>query len=1632
MATNPSLVKFRQILRRSLFLTGAEAQLFDQIPESILDSIFRHNFNGNLAMAERVLFNRYKRVDEVDRPRLEQEKRDIHNMARMSRQLAQEISSGRDILFVTDNDNDGSLSQAVILEFLKIIPEDMRPNIHVEFAQPIGGARGLTQEVVDLAVEARGWAPDHPFTIVTADNGINSRDQQERIADHYPKSTLIITDHHLPDENKVVLENDRTAIVNPKYKPIEYFKTKNISGANVLGVLLDGVAKEIIERHASLEGDGAEMTLEQRQALDNIAEIGIWANLLDYANADIADMPVRPYIIEKALNLRPLLNVSNSMSNLITSSFSEEEVRAALAPAEGVKEEWLREKLDEVATLNVMARKLLGVYQTYKDQDDSQLDENAFYAALTEEMEGPDFTYSSINPNYIEQLRPLIFNLTAIDNKHLFMTLLSDTMVDVFQELRKIEREILETLRTTELLRQEKRANSTILYPVDAAVTKVFNRKLLGKAYNLENNGFLLILNHLEEAEYTGSMRSLYPMSQILEGKEAIEQELGVSLDFQGHEMAAGFFIRAREGQKVTPETVTRLNEWIDGRVAEIKMEERLNQMPNLELDFTAVGLANKVNAAIKSNLAGMRGLPAVLRFSPNKGDEVFVTDPETTNQISLSEIVKRKKYGYQAIKTDFDGSAIVVPIEILRAVVESNYQKGIRLSYMDEGVFMGNQVVEMETMPNLIPFQGGRKDQEELLSYYQETYKDSNFIPLSRQDFRDSPYFRFNRYGQKEFERWESLMIRMLDETGADVMAVIDTEGTGLGKAPKCFNLGGTNIIIDPTSGKIKNEADFEPGYFRDTDGNEFLLDEAQINALIPLEDDEVVNTGGRGTTLYKVSLERGMGMGKRYFYPGPTSDMEPITNLKHEDGEVIYNRTVSGFAFAFLIKNKDFAITKEFEDLTGIGQWMVERAGKSALSVDKAVTNYYSNLKNMHGEPAKIIFQAHNMPYDKGVISANFQMLNTMMGDHLTSDTAKIARKAKLAYDDTPVSSFDGIEGLPAKAYFYDSPYSDYSMTTFLALCEEGKGGVFADTTSKILLRYTPETEKFSIIDRKENREIELSCTMHELLEAKEFGQLPNNAVRYSVERLSARAMIRNIILMDKPDPVRVDLLPHEAPFRAALEAFQDNYHFDSTPENNIENFRDSLMANLDSEILSEVDMDDFVHRFLNANRDLQAKFHDGWIYEKVLAHFEPAGRAKVAENVIEQINYYTDLPEHKILQVIDDVIRFKEHFGIDHALVHEQHNNIRQRSEDGQGLSDTAYEAILPQMLAMMKFYNPFYKSLDLAVMRLVEDNIKGSLIQTMLSDDYINELARDSFSVKQMLAFNRQAKTDVIKLAQGMAQGSTMLRGDPIKLKLSTGILPPGSAIYATPKRHLSQNEVAEVAKKLEFIIVNEQVKSAIYLGKNLDPDHCDRLLRMVSANDQQICQIRDELMKDFEKVEFSRKDAEIKKISDMMRNTLEGGFAKLPRRFTCTQQQMETAEALLESFTEIMDKMGRRQDLTEAERLVEMFRESVIYPEEEEETPDPETKPKKKQDPLLTEEEKRSFKRTYFNPVRNANFLAEVDIVRREPMKFAINHYGLKPFYAGMSEARMAQKNGHKIKDSSCEGKVPRKRRAMTP
>lgn len=1582
-AVKPTRIKeFRSLVKRAVLLDHTETALFDTIPDILFERILENNFNDNMALAERVLLNKYNEIDKLDRPNLDQKKRNIKHLDAAAQKVLSYLMAGKKVMFLTDNDNDGSMAQAVFLEFYNALPKEIQVNVQRAYAQPIGASRGLNKENVDLLMDFHGWDPNEDILVVTADIGINNRLEQEKILEAYPNVNLVVTDHHLPVPEHMVQPNKRTVVFNPQYQPTDFFKHKNISGADTLAVLL----KEVLTTWRDY--DPQFKPADYERVLANIGEIATWSNLLDYVEADIVDMPLRPYTIKKALDLRALMNVSNSMGPLVTLEWADSDWQQLAKEAPELNVEFLKERIEEVKGLNLFAQKLLAFNNIYGSF--SSFNPKEFYSLLAEVVSDENSSFETPNPNFIAQLRPHIFRVSAIDNKYVFFDMLKDQMVNVYEDLRRVEKEIVRHLQSADLMVRVKHSSSTTVFPKSAHLTRIFARKLLNKIYNEENNGFYLTLDKTTANEYSGSMRALYPIGDILSDKDELENILGVDIEILGHSKAAGFKIIARPGTTIDRTLLKKLNSEMSGRVEALKVAEKSQVLPFLSIDFKSVGLVHKINTAVKGHLSNMHSLPCVLRLGHFGSSNVTVTDPKTSRQLDLASVVNSRKYGYQAIQTDFDGNAFVIPVEQLRTLVQEKFKPVVKMSYMDDGVFIAHQVVDPKSMKNLVEFKGDRKDQESLIGYYETEYRDSNFIPLGREDFKNLPYFRYNSYGQSEFEHWEQLVINILDETERDVFAVLDTEGTGLGQAPKCFNIGGTNIKIKEGSGFVVDEDDFDHRMYRDGSGQAYLLDDESVLQLQPASDDST------GWHVFKTNTHGGTSHEDEFVLATKPATAVKLTNHCRKGGEVFCNRTVDGFAFAFIVKDNDFAVTKEFENLTGISQSMVDRQGTETAKVDEMLTEYYSELTNADGQPAKIVFSAHNLPYDKGILSANFVKFNELVDEHVLCDSARLARAAKLAYDDTPVASFENVSAIPAasKVYFYDSPYSSYSLTTFLNRALKGKDGVYPDTTGRYLLRYNATNEEMSFIDKKEMNEVLLEDVPETLREKKVVSTMPNNAVKFSVQSLSMRAMIRNIILHDYQKPQLVALTVDELPFENALNAFQDQYHFDNTLQENIRFFLASRHNK--NEQLSVDTLVAVGQRFLDVNKDTQAKFHDGWIYHKVLSLYEPAiNEGKVPQDAINQVNYYTDLPRKKIEKVLSDTIKFKKKFGVSHALVHEQHNNIRQRSVDGQGLSDTAYESVLPTMLAMMKFYNPYTQSSPEAVSAIIETNLKGAMLQLMVKKEHQDLAAVDSFSMKQMKAFDREHKTSLVSQAQQwLASGGWDGKNTPVRFKLSSNVLPPGSGVYGVPKRPLTDEELTQASEKLNFVLINEQIRTAASLSRSISVEHGDRLREMASYNDAKATQYRDELMTLFDRVEFQRKEATIKKLSQIMDEAFQGktpSFTEtVVKEIRKNPELLTVAAALQVTHHTIERRLGRPSFLSPstAQKVAEFLDTltELVHADDA-------VKLGKGVKRAAVAKSKKVEDEFNGSPVRNALFLPELDIRRDEPMKFILEKIG---------------------------------------
>ena len=102
-----------------------------------------------------------------------------------------------------------------------------------------------------------------------------------------------------------------------------------------------------------------------------------------------------------------------------------------------------------IHALNKVAQKLLSQYNTYKSYDlpirlnfeketaEENFPQKIILSDLTKINELP---FDNKNPNYIEQLRPYIYELSTNDNNTLYETQLLDVMIDVYKKLQTSEK----------------------------------------------------------------------------------------------------------------------------------------------------------------------------------------------------------------------------------------------------------------------------------------------------------------------------------------------------------------------------------------------------------------------------------------------------------------------------------------------------------------------------------------------------------------------------------------------------------------------------------------------------------------------------------------------------------------------------------------------------------------------------------------------------------------------------------------------------------------------------------------------------------------------------------------------------------------------------------------------------------------------------------------------------------------------------------------------------------------------------------------------------------------------------------------------------------------------------------------
>ncbi len=1541
------LENFKNIVLKAMGLESQDQiEMFEQIPDEIHASIFKNNFNENYVLARNVILNKF---DQDSYLKIEKEKSRIHDMTKASRHLIKETTSPEQtkILFLTDTDNDGSLAQANIKAFLRGLPEEMLKKFDTLYCQQVNGntARGFTVDLVDLWIESNPEYKTKPFTIVTADNGINSREEQEKINEKYPNAILIVTDHHNPDEDNVVVPNNNTMVVNPRFKPNKYFKEKNISGANVLGTLLEKVLLGYEESNL-VEIKNKDLVIE------HMREISRTANLLDYVDTDISDKPLKDHLIEKYASLGALMNVNNSLNKIIVSNKTDEEVKELFSDVEGLDLDVIVKTIKQMKEQNVLAQKLYTLQSRFEflpEEDKIAVSKDSIYSDMIVELEKPDspFVKENINPNFVEQLRPFIYTYATSNDLLDYEQGIMDEMIKVYSNLKRLERTLQTEFGKAELMNIQKNENSTIMFPKNSNHLELLNRKLLGKIYNEENNGFLMILDSVSREKATGSFRSIYRIQDILKDKEKIENLFNIKLSFQGHDKAAGFFIEKQDDTELTPKIISDVNSFINRRLETLKNEDKrsYSHLIQTNFNFETIDVFNKYNKAVKGSLTNMQSLSPVVQFTKS----TYITNSKTLEDESLQEIVKNKKYGYVPANISFNGETIILPTEMLRTIAANNFRDGIQVSFMNDGAFIGNKLIPDVNKKKLHKIKAKDSGRQKMIDFYEEHYRDKHFVELPIENLKNSPFFKANKFGLSEYKRFESTVIRILDKSNSDLMVVADTEANGLGNAPKIANLGVVELSIDENSGNVVREAAFKKLAFKSTTGKRFILNKEQLSGLRKLSRQEYLNLSFEDKSKVLVSID---GSKNDYQYAESFEGFKSLYNYKKQsDGTVKINRELKAEIGSVFIKDRDMKISEKIATLTAIDNTLLNKIGMSSKEADEIFTKRY--------EGKKCIFQAHNLPYDLGVIKGNMKNFYKLMTDfdngNLLNDSAIYSREQKLAYDPIGISVFedDVVPALKGIQFFHSSA-SDLSLKNFF---DNDKDETLPDRTGRFVLK--KKEGRVSVIDTKENTEVKVKVA-REFINSKDLNgdiedytdiellknhirvvDMPMNAIKYSVQALSDYDMIRAMILSSSDFNVKAVEVPSEfSASKEKMEYFMMNYHFDASFDENFSNFAKILDSQEYADIFvtrgyieeeaARIEKDwmeeqqelppakrkkrkpnfktmvgedpkirkfkEFANNFLEENEDLQCKFHETWAYKKVLQLVNPTKDKLKNNDLVDLVAYRSSLSVDKVKAIMEEAIEYKSKYGLTNVLQKEPHNNLFFDE------CDVVMESILTFKRPTDRNYNSYNHSTE-EVVDMYLGNIFRTTCQHMRSQT--RRMAIDSYSRKQALSYKRGYKSDYIEESQ-------RINPEDVKFKFSKDTLQQDQFAYGSLKQEVSEDLVADLSKKLEFVVRNEQMRFSVDNGKysSEDIDMKKSLEAILEQNEETVNSYKDELSEYFDEVYFSKKESNMKKCLELVQSAiLTGREIKVPKMEPLLKREKNLLISLTEKFSEIATGLG---------------------------------------------------------------------------------------------------------------------------
>jgi len=580
------------ILKENKIENQKEKEFFIKIIESFL--------KNNIMDINEWDLNTYKKYINFGKKIIIKNENKIENLEKATELFLEYIKKKKKIFIITDNDLDGSSANAIAKAVKLFVKRKYKKEDLFEIQFAYGTSHGLSfKQIEDLM----GDNAKEDFLIITADNGINNREEIEKIKEKYKNIKIIITDHHKANEEDHVFDIV-DYVINPEAielnKVSEMTKLKinedkevktSISGAHTFAVLLLKLLEKLKIKNALLE--------EEIKLICLFSDVGDMINYhLDIHNEirfNFNNFESKMYIFKNTIEMN-----NQSFFNKIPQRYNKEK---------------MREYFREITTLFNSVRRLNSLLMSindFKNEDDlekwfktnfnlnvediviNQHNLKDFIIKTNKKAEAileyfGESTHEKYNfYSYIKNIVPYVLlsdNSLKEEKDKIYL----EEIMDIIRDLNTLKKELRKHIIEKELYTTYKKEYLEIYFSdIGSILREILSIQVFIEAKR--NIPYLNLAINKEENEIKGSFRTphFFNLKRLLLTDEKIlkiKEDLNLEYKILGHDEAAGISFKKKDSSLIKKEDINNFFEKIY-KILEKEYEKTYIEEDKIEINL--------------------------------------------------------------------------------------------------------------------------------------------------------------------------------------------------------------------------------------------------------------------------------------------------------------------------------------------------------------------------------------------------------------------------------------------------------------------------------------------------------------------------------------------------------------------------------------------------------------------------------------------------------------------------------------------------------------------------------------------------------------------------------------------------------------------------------------------------------------------------------------------------------------------------------------------------------------------------------------------------------------------------------------------------------------------------------------